>query len=127
MAGEDGLAFLAGDDRVELGMTLMYGLQARVEAGERPSPQVMAFAQQIAATRGQSAATRGHPATSAGDNGDDEPAMLTLPNAARHLGLSTRTVRRRVRGEQLAARRDGNRLLFARADLDTYLASLEAA
>lgn len=122
------IALLDDDDRVELADALIEGLQARHRRGESPSPRVLAFAQELAAKRGQSAATGGQRAGVGAGAGDTAGMQtLSLSEAARHLRLSPRTVRRRVAEGRLTARRDGRRLLFARADLDAYLGGLDAA
>jgi excisionase family DNA binding protein len=50
-----------------------------------------------------------------------QPATVSIPDAARYLGVSADTVRRLIRGGALPHARIGNSIRIRRADLETYL------
>lgn len=49
------------------------------------------------------------------------PTFLTYGQAAAHLGISERTLRRRVRDKVITHLRPGGQVRFTVADLDEYL------
>ena len=53
-----------------------------------------------------------------------ERGTLTQREAAAMLRVSLRTIERRVRDEQLKARRDGRRVVIDRASVEEHLANL---
>jgi excisionase family DNA binding protein len=64
----------------------------------------------------------GKAARTVADPLDGLPPTVTLDRAADVLGLSVRTVQRRIRAGELAAVKDGRRLLVERSALADYLA-----
>lgn len=50
-----------------------------------------------------------------------QPVVLSIPQAALYLGVSSDTVRRLVRGGTIPHARIGNSIRIRRADLDAYI------
>lgn len=117
------IVVLDDGDAAELARTLAAGAQARIGRGETVGQGVTAIVRVLdRAARGQLRAARGQsdPSGSAALHDGGVRRAMNLIDAAAHLGVSTRTVRRRVHEGRLTARREGRRLVFDREALDRY-------
>jgi excisionase family DNA binding protein len=117
------IVLLEVHEQHELAATLVLGARARIEAGDHPSLAVNAFIRALQGVRGQRVDTSGQ------DDGDScavaHDGVMGINAVADVLGLSTKTVRRRVETGELEARRDGRRLIFERSAVDQYIDNLE--
>lgn len=113
------IVVVTSDQAGEVARTLAVGLQQRVAAGEQPAAELPALLRSLHQdSRGQDQDARGQ--SQADGAGGAEDGAMSLRCAAAVLGLSERTVRRRVAVGALSARREGRRLLFDRDEIDRY-------
>lgn len=104
MNGRPLLATLTPQLAAELRIALLAYAHAVRQRGSRPSPDFDLFASWIAAE------AEGRPPVPAEPSG-----WLSIGQAAEQLGVSERTIRRRVADGSLAHRRIGRRVLISRA------------
>ena len=60
-------------------------------------------------------------------DGDSAPDLLTKHDVAKRLGITVRTVERRIASGALCAVREGHTVKVRRADFESYIANLEVA